>query len=174
MKRIARVCGVVATLLLAFVGCGVGDDDDGESSESTSTTIDPEVEAEVLAAYEAGWRAFEDAARLPTNPGNEVILGETTSGEALDIATRNLETFAERQVYLDGPPAELHPRVTVIRGDNASIEDCATDLSARYNADGSVDSPANPTPARYEAVMVRVDGVWKTDLITGSEEACEP
>lgn len=164
MRRTGRaaVSLVVVLSVVAAGACG-GGDEEGADDRPTSTTVNEE--AAVLSAYEAGWRAFEEASGNPVDPDHPA-LAETMTGPALEDVRNGLAEMAELQEYLEGPPAELSPRVTDVSADRATIEDCVIDATARHAADGTVVGPPNSTPHANETVMVKEDGVWKTFELT--------
>jgi hypothetical protein len=53
------------------------------------------------------------------------------------------------------------------------VEDCFTDRSAHYAADGSVISAGNPAPHHAEVIMVNEDGTWKRSEFNLGDP-CEP
>lgn len=170
MRRTGRaaVSLVVVLSVVAAGACG-GGDEEGADDRPTSTTVNEE--AAVLSAYEAGWRAFEEATANPAT-ADRAALGETLTGPALESTLAALGELAELQHRVEGPPAELSPEVTELAAQRAVIEDCVVDTSVRYAADGTVVTPANPTPHTNEVVMTKEGGMWKTAELTLGE-ACE-
>jgi hypothetical protein len=160
---------VVATVLLVAAACS-GDGDDGARRDRTTTTVDQE--AAVLAAYEASWRAFEEAGTDPATPDHP-RLTETMTGPALAAATQALGEMAELQQHLEGR-VELSPRVADLSGNRAVVEDCVIDRGQRVGPDGRVVLRSEPTPWPYSAAMVREDDVWRTSELSRGEEPCEP
>jgi hypothetical protein len=160
---------LTVTVALAGVACSGDEGDDARDDETTSTTVDEE--AAVLAAYEASWRAFEEAAADPVDPDHPALT-ETMTGSALNAVVRSLGRLAEMQQYVDGPPAELSPEVSDLSAERAVVTDCVSDAGAAYAADGSVITPANPTAYANEVVMVKENGVWKRSEFTQGDP-CE-
>jgi hypothetical protein len=174
----AGLGALIGVLMLTTASCG--DDDSTASDDSsdhqsaetaatTTTTVDEE--AAVLAAYEAGWAAFATASNKPANPADPG-LAETMTGAALEAASGSLRELSETGDYFAGPPVDHSASVRELATDRAVIDDCATDPTVRYAADGSVSDGADTTPYAYEAVMVKEEGVWKNSELNMGEP-CE-
>jgi hypothetical protein len=163
---------VVAGVVLVAAAACTGDGDDEARRDRTTTTTTADQEAAVLAAYEASWRAFEEAGTDPATPDHP-RLAETMTGPALAAATQALGEMAELQQHLEGQ-VELSPRVTELSGNRAVVEDCVIDRGQRVGADGGVVLRSEPTPWPYRAAMVMENDVWRTSELSRGEEPCEP
>jgi hypothetical protein len=164
---LVRLAVAVAAAVLVVACSGGGDDD---SRGRTTSTVDQE--AAVLAAYEAGWRAFEQAAADPVDP-NHPALAETMTGPALQAVRQSLGEMAETQQHLEGG-VELSPQVTELSGNRAVVEDCVIDRSNRLASNGSLVGRSELTPWPYHAEMVREGGVWRNSQLSRGEATCEP
>jgi hypothetical protein len=171
---------VPALVLLPLVACGGngGDSGDGGSENGATTTESPpttsteDAEAEVIAAYEAAYVAFNEASRNPANPDHPA-LAETRTGESLRYIRDTLTGLSEAGEYFGGPPLDHDARVTEISPDQASVEDCLIDHTVHYAADGSVIAEGTGRPVAARAVMLREEGTWKLAALTDLHETCE-
>ena len=151
------VTAVLLTAVRALVGCG------GNDKETTepATTQPRDLEAEVLAAYRAGWAAL-DAAADPPNPEHPA-LSETKTGPALAAIQQGLSGYRERGVVYRGT-AEFSPRVVSVTPSRAEVEDCVLDHGKLIDgASGRVVQEPSGVRKRWKSVMVIADGGWKAE-----------
>lgn len=147
--------------LLAVAGLAAACGGSSASSHDRSTTTTNSQAAAVLAAYRAGWQAFEQA----VDQGNPALpaLTQTMTGTEFDSVRRILSADQASGIVGRGT-VQLHPKVSYIRGSDAVVLDCAFDSSELvYAATGKPVPPITPPEkVAVRAEMIEVSpGVWK-------------
>lgn len=149
-----------ACLALAIVAAGCGGSHPRSTAATTTTTTDPEAAA-VLAAYRAGWAAFEEAVdgADPTLPA----LAETMTGVQLNSVKRILVADQLNGIVGRGN-VQLHPKLSYIQGAQALVLDCTFDSSELVYA--KTGKPVPPiTPPEKVGVRAQLSevsaGIWK-------------
>jgi hypothetical protein len=191
MRQSRRVCGatVVAALvgLCALAGCSGSHDaadannttsssaaatttSKGKSSTSTTTTSSASA---VLAAYRAGWAAFEHAL-TDANP-EYPELPATMVDPQLQQVKGNL--LADQQQGMVGRgTTTLHPKVTALSATSATVVDCAYSTAELvYQATGKPVPPI--TPPENDGVtstLVLSGGTWKVSKQIVTDGKCAP
>jgi hypothetical protein len=147
------------TVVLALVvgACGSGGED--PPGGATSTTAGARERAALVAAYRAHWQAFI-AATDPPSPDHPRLVATTSGRHLADIQAllgNDAEVGIVRRVEV-----ELHPRVTALRGDRASVTDCYEDTLATFVAGtGQVVSPRTTETISSVFRLRRIGGAWK-------------
>ena len=191
MRQSRRVGGatVVAALvgLCALAGCSGSHDaadannttsssaaatttSTGRSSTSTTTTFSASA---VLAAYRAGWAAFEHAL-ANANP-EDPELPATMVDPQLQQVKGNL--LADQQQGMVGRgTTTLHPKVTALSATSATVVDCAYSTAELvYQATGKPVPPI--TPPENDGVtstLVLSGGTWKVSKQIVTDGKCAP
>jgi hypothetical protein len=152
------VVGLALAAATSLAACG-DDDAEGstEASEPTTTTA-PDLEADVLAAYEASEDALL-AAGDPPNP-DDTGLAATRTGNALVAARNLLERFRAEGGFWRGT-IEHQPEVVSVDETTAVISDCLNDLTSVYNAAGEVVEGNDGVPEVWTSTLVLEGTDWK-------------
>ncbi|MGH8996477.1 MAG: hypothetical protein ACRDYB_10680 [Acidimicrobiales bacterium] len=152
--------GVLGLALFA-ASCGGSPSATGHHTSPPSTTKSKSEVRAVLAAYRAGWQAFEQAVDQadPTLPA----LAQTMTGVQLDSVHRILVTDKANGIVGRGT-VQLHPKLSYVHGNESLVLDCAFDSSELVYA--ATDKPVPPvTPPEKVAVRAQLTevrpGVWK-------------
>jgi hypothetical protein len=138
---------------------------------TTTTAADSQAQA-VLAAYRAGWAAFEQATR--TANAFLSALPATMVNPELQSARRILLADAHDGIIGRGT-VTLHPRLLSITGKSAVVVDCVWDASELvYKATGKPVPPVTPPQkAGVRATLVEVSaGHWKVAVQYVNEGKC--
>jgi hypothetical protein len=178
---------VVATLvgLCALAGCSSSPGTDSANSTTTSTsatttsapssstTNTQSASRAVLAAYRAGWAAFEHAL-ANANP-EDPELSATMVDPQLQQVKANL--FADqRQGTVGRGTFTLHPKVTAVSATSATVVDCAYSTAELvYEATGKPVPPI--TPPENDGVtstLVLSGGTWKVYKQIVTDGKCAP
>jgi hypothetical protein len=142
------------------------------SSSVTTTTADSQAAA-VLAAYRAGWAAFEGAQKS-ANPSDPALTA-TMINPLLQLVRRNLLSD-QRQGIISKGSITLHPRIKSLGVTHAVVVDCALDgTELIYRSTGRPVPPVTPTQRLgVHSVLVRsTSGVWKVADQTVTEGSCQ-
>ena len=137
----------------------------------TSTTTDSQASA-VIAAYRAGWAAFEQAQKR-ANP-DASALAATMANPLLQLVRRNLVADQHDGIIVRGS-ITLHPKLRMLTADRAVVLDCAFDgTELVYRATGKPVPPiTRPQKAGVHSVLVRLmPGVWKVADQSVTEGSC--
>lgn len=168
----------IGTLLMivALLGAGCAGDDDSipsgttttqaERSTTSSTTSAATIEAEVVARYEAFWDARFDANQAPAANPDDPALRELATGAQLDEVLKETQRNRDEGIAFRRPPNSVYKRrVTAIsvEGDVARLQDCVTNDGVVYRVESSEVIDDAVGTSSLEAVMRRVDGVWKLE-----------
>jgi len=183
-----RAAGVVACLVVAgsvLAACG-----GGSRSASSSTTDRPAsspapssstaqsattsaTAAAVLAAYRAGWAAFERA--LATANPEDPALAATMVDPQLQRVKANL-LADQRQGMVGRGTTTLHPKITALSATSATVVDCAYSQAELVYA--STGKPVPPvTPPENDGVsanLVLSGGKWKVYKQIVTDGKCAP
>lgn len=149
------------------------------ASVATSPTLpaDPQAatKAAVIAAHTQSFKSFiEVGRRTPANP-DDPRLSEHTSGSALIAARRAIvDNNAKGLVYVGD--AELHPTVTDLTADSATVIECAMDRTALVQAKtGTTVVDAGPNEGAASTSKLRLEaGVWKVTDFKNEKRSCVP
>lgn len=145
------------------------------SSTSTSTstsTTDPAGSA-VLAAYRAGWAAFEQA--LTTANPADPALAATMINPQLQGVKANL--LADQVHGMIGRGTfTLHPKVVSLSASTATVVDCAYSTSVLLYAKTGKPVPPITPPENdgVRAALVFTGGTWKVYKQTVTDGKCAP
>ena len=180
-QRSRLVIGVLslaaAALLLAACGGGPASSTattvPARAAKSTpSSTTDPASTA-VLAAYRAGWRAFEQA--LATANPEDPALAATMVDPQLQGVKANL-LADQRQGMVGRGTFTLHPKIVAISATTATVVDCAYSTAALvYVSTGKPVPPVTPPENDgVRATLVLTGGTWKIAKQTVTDGKCAP
>lgn len=140
---------------------------------STSSTTTSSSATAVLAAYRAGWAAFEHAL-ADANP-EDPELPATMVDPQLQSVKANL-LADQRDGIVGRGPTTLHPRITALSATSATVVDCVySDTELVYQASGKPVPPV--TPPENDGVtstLVLSGGTWKVDKQTVTDGKCAP
>jgi hypothetical protein len=134
------------------------------TNSAPPTTTDPTTTA-VLAAYRAGWAAFERAL-TDANP-EDPELSATMVAPQLTGVRANL--VADQQQGMVGRGTfTLHPKITSLSATTATVVDCAYSTSVLvYAKTGKPVPPITPPEnGGVQSELVLTGGVWKVDKQT--------
>ena len=138
----------------------------------TTTTTDPTASA-VLAAYRAGWAAFEHAAS-DANPEDPELLATMVDPQLQQVKANLLAD--QRQGIVGRGTFTLHPKVAALSATSATVVDCAYSTAILvYKATGKPVPPI--TPPENDGVtstLVPSGGVWKVYKQTVTDGKCAP
>ena len=169
-----------AALLLAACGGGaasttattIGPTPSSSTSASPSKSTDPTASA-VLAAYRAGWKAFEQAAAA-ANPADPALAATMVDPQLQGVKANLLAD--QRQGMVGRGDTSLHPKVVSISATTATVVDCAYSTAELVYA--STGKPVPPvTPPENDGVratLVLVGGTWKISKQTVTDGKCAP
>ena len=191
-SRWQRTAGVAASLVvagLALTACGGSGGSASPStterpvrsstttsssppSTSTSTTTTATAAA-VLAAYRAGWAAFEQA--LATANPEDPALAATMVDPQLQRVKANL-LADQRQGMVGRGTTTLHPKVTVLSSTSATVVDCAySQAELFYASSGKPVPPVTPPESDgVTATLVLTGGKWKVYKQIVTDGKCAP
>ncbi|MHB1548773.1 MAG: hypothetical protein ACYCX8_08560 [Acidimicrobiales bacterium] len=178
----ATILAVGVSLSVVLSACGTAHPSAGSrlrakattstTSSSTSTTLDPTTTA-VLAAYRAGWKAFEQA--LATANPADPALAATMVEPQLQSVKANLLSDQVHGMVGRGTTT-LHPKVVSISATTATVVDCAYSTAELVYA--RTGKPVPPvTPPENDGVrstLVLVNGAWKVAKQTVTDGKCAP
>ncbi|MHB8246075.1 MAG: hypothetical protein ACYDGN_12125 [Acidimicrobiales bacterium] len=126
----------------------------------------------VIAAYRAGWAAFERAQKT-ANPFAPA-LAATMTNPLLQLVRRNLLTDQHDGIIAKGS-ISLYPRLRTLSGNRAVVVDCAFDgTELIYRSTGKPVPPVTPPQrAGVHSVLVRLaSGAWKVADQSVTEGSC--
>lgn len=171
---------MVAAGSLLLAACGTGSADASHPSSTaprpTSTTRVTSMtgggtEAAVLAAYRAGWTAYE-AALASANPADPA-LAATMVDPLLQRVKANLYAY-RRQGIVGRGPVDLNPKVVALSSSTATVVDCTFSSSELVYA--STGKPVPPaTPPEHDGVratLVLTASTWKVSEQSVTEGTC--
>ena len=142
------------------------------TDSAPTTTTDPTASA-VLAAYRAGWAAFEHAAS-DANPEDPELLATMVDPQLQQVKANLLAD--QRQGIVGRGTFTLHPKVAALSATSATVVDCAYSTAILvYKATGKPVPPI--TPPENDGVtstLVPSGGVWKVYKQTVTDGKCAP
>lgn len=174
---IAVLSLAAAALLLAACGGGPASSTAttvrAKAAKSTpSSTTDPASTA-VLAAYRAGWRAFEQALAT-ANPADPALAATMVDPQLQGVKANLLAD--QRQGMVGRGTFTLHPKIVSISATTATVVDCAFSTEALVFV--STGKPVPPvTPPENDGVratLVLAGGTWKIAKQTVTDGKCAP
>jgi hypothetical protein len=158
-------------LALAIIVLGVGctdrasDQSGGPSALSTGPTTTPDPRNEILAAYRAYWADVIEAGK--TADANSPRLDDHATGKAVTTVRDNYRQL-RAQGLVDLGMVALHPRVTAIHGDTATIDDC-TDVTHFLRHDAATGKAAEPEVRDVRHILVALELVSGRWLVSDNE-----
>ena len=146
----------------------------GHSTASTSTSSSRSGgSAAVLAAYRAGWSAYEGA--LADANAGDPALAATMVDPLLQRVKANLYAY-QRQGIVGRGPVDLYPKVVTVSSSTATVVDCTFSSSELvYKSTGQPVPPV--TPPEHDGVsatLVLTAGTWKVSQQSVTEGKCAP
>ncbi len=147
------------------------------TAPSTSTSRSPSSsdpsQAAVLAAYRAAWVAFEHAL-ADANPENPQLAATMVDPELQSVKANLLAD--QRQGIVGRGPTTLHPKVSAVSSNSATVVDCAYSATELvYKATGKPVPPiTSPENDGVTATLVRSGGTWKVSKQTVTDGKCAP
>ncbi|MDA8061203.1 MAG: hypothetical protein M0T80_02025 [Actinomycetota bacterium] len=127
----------------------------------------------MLAAYRAGWKAFEQAAAA-ANPADPALAATMVDPQLQGVKANLLAD--QRQGMVGRGDTSLHPKVVSISATTATVVDCAYSTAELVYA--STGKPVPPvTPPENDGVratLVLVGGTWKISKQTVTDGKCAP
>jgi hypothetical protein len=180
-QRSRLVIGVLslaaAALLLAACGGGPASSTAttvrAKAAKSTpSSTTDPNSTA-VLAAYRAGWRAFEQALAT-ANPADPALAATMVNPQLQGVKVNLLAD--QRQGMVGRGTFTLHPKIVAMSATTATVVDCAYSTAALvYVSTGKPVPPVTPPENDgVRATLVLAGGTWKISKQTVTDGKCAP
>lgn len=167
-----------ASLLLAACGTGGGNSSHSSSRAAGRTSITKATstpaggrKAAVLAAYRAGWSAYEGA--LADANAADPALAATMVDPLLQRVKANLYAY-QRQGIVGRGPVDLYPKVVTVSSSTATVVDCTFSSSELvYKSTGKPVPPV--TPPEHDGVratLVLTAGTWKVSQQSVTEGKC--
>jgi hypothetical protein len=167
-------------LLLAACGTGGGNSSHSSSRAAGRTSITKATstpaggrKAAVLAAYRAGWSAYEAA--LAAANAADPALAATMADPLLQRVKANLYAY-QRQGIVGRGPVDLYPKVVTVSSSTATVVDCTFSSSELvYKSTGKAVPPV--TPPEHDGVratLVLTAGTWKVSQQSVTEGKCAP
>ncbi len=183
VRRHLRPTGLLAmaaagSLLLAACGTGGGNSSHSSSRAAGRTSITKATstpaggrKAAVLAAYRAGWSAYEGA--LADANVADPALAATMVDPLLQRVKANLYAY-QRQGIVGRGPVDLYPKVVTVSSSTATVVDCTFSSSELvYQSTGKPVPPV--TPPEHDGVratLVLTAGTWKVSQQSVTEGKC--
>ncbi len=182
--RLAFAAAMVALAAVVLSACGGGASTGvsrsstttarGHSTASTSTSSSRSGEAAaVLAAYRAGWSAYQGA--LADANAADPALAATMVDPLLQRVKANLYAY-QRQGIVGRGPVDLYPHVVTVTSSTATVVDCTFSSSELvYKSTGQPVPPV--TPPEHDGVratLVLTAGTWKVSQQSVTEGKCAP
>jgi hypothetical protein len=136
------------------------------------STADPATAA-VVAAYRAGWAAFEHAL-ADANPEDPELAATMVDPELQQVKANLLAD--QRQGMVGRGTTTLHPKITALLATSATVVDCAySSAELVYRATGKPVPPV--TPPENDGVtstLVLSGGTWKVSKQIVTDGKCAP
>lgn len=167
--RRLRRAALALTVIVLSVGCTDQTRDQGgtggssASSAGPTTTLDPR--NEILAAYRAFWADVIDAGK--TADAQSPRLDDHATGKAVTTVRDNYRRL-RTQGLVDLGTVTLHPRVTAVRSDTATIDDCA-DVTHFLRHDAKTGQAAEPEVRDVRHILVTLELVSDRWLVSDNE-----
>jgi hypothetical protein len=167
----SRGAQVVLALVMGFMLAALGCSSDGDTkatpttrrppTSTTSTTLT--TEDQVLQAYQAFWEARDAANQAPPSPEHPA-LREYATGDQLKNVVEETRQHRDDGLAFRLPAnsiSEHRALVRTINGDEATVQDCATDDGIVYRIEGGKIINDAVVTRNITATMKRQDGKWK-------------
>ncbi|HZT66988.1 MAG TPA: hypothetical protein VFA11_14465 [Acidimicrobiales bacterium] len=162
-------------MLVALVAAGCGSSAPGgrRTADSTTTTTLNPTAAAVLAAYRAGWAAFEHAGL--TSNIFDPMLTATMVDPLLQQVRRNLAGDQVNGIVARGTFV-LHPHLQTLTSTTATVVDCAYSTSILVYAKTGKPVPpiTKPEYDGVESTLVLVGSAWRVSQQSLTEGHCAP
>jgi hypothetical protein len=168
-----RLIAALATMLVmaAAGGCdGAGSRrvpaSSGPAASRVPASTQPASQAAVLAAYRAYWDDVIAAGK--TADWQSPQLANHATGQALQTVRDHYRQL-RAEGLIDRGTVTLHPRVTALRDETATIQDC-TDTSRflKYDAKtGALRDTSVPELDNIEITLQRIKGAWTVTQTAG-------
>ena len=143
------------------------------TSAATSTSTADPATAAVLAAYRAGWAAFEHAL-ADANPEDPELAATMVDPQLQQVKANLLAD--QRQGMVGRGTTTLHPKLTALSATSATVVDCAySSAELVYRATGKPVPPV--TPPENDGVtstLVLSGGTWKVSKQIVTDGKCAP
>ena len=169
-----------SSLLLAACGAGSGDASHPSSSvprrtSATKATSTPDggTDAAVLAAYRAGWAAFEHAL-ADANPEDPALTATMVDPQLQQVKANLLAD--QRQGMVGRGTTTLHPKISALSATSATVVDCAYSTAELvYQATGKPVPPVTPPENDgLTSTLVLSGGTWKVAKQIVTDGKCAP
>jgi hypothetical protein len=143
------------------------------TSAATSTSTADPATAAVVAAYRAGWAAFEHAL-ADANPEDPELAATMVDPQLQQVKANLLAD--QRQGMVGRGMTTLHPKVTALSATSATVVDCAySSAELVYQATGKPVPPV--TPPENDGVTSTLElsgGTWKVSKQIVTDGKCAP
>jgi hypothetical protein len=173
VRPLRWVAASLVLVALVAAGCGGSSPGGRRTADSTTTTTLNPTAAAVLAAYRAGWAAFEHAGL--TSNIFDPMLTATMVDPLLQQVRRNLAGDQVNGIVARGTFV-LHPHLQTLTSTTATVVDCAYSTSILVYA--KTGKPVPPiTKPEYDGVqstLVLVGSAWKVSQQSLTEGHCAP
>lgn len=143
----------------------------GPAPSATSTT-DPAAAA-VLAAYRAGWAAFEHAL-ADANPEDPALAATMVDPQLQRVKATLLAD--QREGMVGRGTTTLHPKISALSATSATVVDCAYSTAELvYQATGKPVPPVTPPENDgVTSMLVLSGGTWKVYKQIVTDGKCAP
>lgn len=127
----------------------------------------------MLAAYRAGWKAFEQALAT-ANPADPALAATMVDPQLQGVKANLLAD--QRQGMVGRGTFTLHPKILSISATTATVVDCAYSTAALvYVSTGKPVPPITPPENDgVRATLVLACGTWKISKQTVTDGKCAP
>ncbi len=127
----------------------------------------------MLAAYRAGWAAFEHAL-ADANPEDPELSATMVDPELQQVKANLLAD--QRQGMVGRGTTTLHPKVTALSAASATVVDCAYSTAELvYQATGKPVPPVTPPESDgVTSTLVLAGGTWKVAKQIVTDGKCAP
>ena len=175
LSRATRVAAVLLAGATIFAACGGGDGEAAPAPTSTTTTgptttTTTTVEQGVLAAYEAFWDGYLEAAD-PMDPEHPVLDEVATGDQLRQLRSAFLARLSAGEVIRG--EIETAPEVVEVNGDAAEVRDCYLDRTGVYDAEsGERKDTESGRRHLITARLVREAAHWKLTSIAREGDGC--
>jgi len=167
------VAASLVLVALVAAGCGSSAPGGRRTADSTTTTTLNPTAAAVLAAYRAGWAAFEHAGL--TSNIFDPMLTATMVDPLLQQVRRNLAGDQVNGIVARGTFV-LHPHLQTLTSTTATVVDCAYSTSILVYAKTGKPVPpiTKPEYDGVESTLVLVGSAWRVSQQSLTEGHCAP
>jgi hypothetical protein len=182
----ATVAALVGVCMLAGCSNSRGTADTAKNTTSSApvstttsialpltTTTMPASASAVLAAYRAAWAAFEHAAAdaNPDDPGLAATMVEPQlTGVKANLLSDQQQGIVGRGTFT------LHPKVTALSANTATVSDCAYSTAVLVYAKTGKQVPPITQPENdgVTSTLLLSGGTWKVSKQTVTDGKCAP